>query len=210
MHRSGAHGEWSGQTSELLREARAGSEEALGRLLDGCRDYLLLVANRGLDPDLRPKASPSDLVQETFFEAQKDFAQFKGRTGKALVAWLRVILRHNLADFRARYRAGLARQVGLERLLDAGDSSEIREKLVADTPPPDEKAAAAEQEEALRRALARLPEDSRRAIQLRNLEGWSFAEVGEALGRSAAAARKLWFRAVERLHEELEERDEPR
>jgi RNA polymerase sigma-70 factor (ECF subfamily) len=210
MHRPGAHGELSGQTSELLRQARAGSAEALGRLLEGCRDYLLLIANRRLDPDLRAKAGASDLVQETFLQADRDFGQFRGRTSRDLLAWLCGILRHNLADFRAHYRDRAARQVSQERPLDAGDAHKVRARLTADTPAPDEKAVAAEEQQAFQQALARLPEDSRRAIELRNLEGRSFAEVGEALGRSAAAARKLWFRAVERLHQVLEERDEPR
>jgi RNA polymerase sigma-70 factor (ECF subfamily) len=48
--------------------ARKGSREALGRLLETCRPYLLLVANNELDRDLQAKAGASDLVQETFIE----------------------------------------------------------------------------------------------------------------------------------------------
>ncbi len=56
-------------------------------------------------------------------------------------------------------------------------------------------------------ALARLPEDHRRVIELRNREGRPFGEIGDILGRSADAARMLWFRAVERLQRELAETD---
>jgi hypothetical protein len=78
MHREAAGSEWSRQTSQLMQAARAGSAEALGRLLEGCRAYLLLAANRQLDADLQAKGGPSDLVQETFLEAQKDFPPFQG------------------------------------------------------------------------------------------------------------------------------------
>ena len=37
---------------EWLRAARQGSREAMGKLLEACRAYLLLVANRELATDL--------------------------------------------------------------------------------------------------------------------------------------------------------------
>jgi RNA polymerase sigma-70 factor (ECF subfamily) len=58
-----------GCLEDWLAEARQGSREALGRLLEGCRHYLLLMANQDTGPDLRAKVAPSDLVQETFLEA---------------------------------------------------------------------------------------------------------------------------------------------
>jgi RNA polymerase sigma-70 factor (ECF subfamily) len=203
-----ARPEGTGETGELLRQARAGSAEALGRLLDGCRAYLLLIANQELDADLRPKAAPSDLVQDTFQEAQHAFAKFEGDSAAALRRWLRSILRHNLADLRTRYRDAAVRQLSREKSLDAPPGTDLPAQLTADTPSPSERAVAAEEQEALRRALERLPEDQRRAIELRNHQGLSFAAVGEALDRSAAAAWKLWFRAVERLGQELKARHE--
>src|SRR5262245_37348302 len=62
-----------------LTEALAGSHEALGHALEGCRGYLLHVAMQELDADLASKAGASDLVQETFLEAQRDFARFQGK-----------------------------------------------------------------------------------------------------------------------------------
>ena len=74
---------------DLIAQARAGSAEALGQLLVTYQRYLLLVAERELDPDLRAKGSASDLVQETFLEAQRDFARFQGSSRDELRAWLR-------------------------------------------------------------------------------------------------------------------------
>ncbi len=197
--------DWAGQTSHLLQAARAGSAEALGRLLEGCRAYLLLVANQGLNPDLQAKGGASDLVQETFLEAQNDFARFQGHTHEELLNWLRRILSHNLADFRRRYRDRASRQIGQERPLNAWELAELRDKLVAHTPPPEEKAVAAEEAEALRQAVARLPEDYRRVIALRHEQGQSFHDVAQEMGRSPEAVRKLWARALEHLGKALEE-----
>jgi DNA-directed RNA polymerase specialized sigma24 family protein len=40
-------------------------------------------------------------------------------------------------------------------------------------------------------------------LELRYDQGRSFAEVGAAMGRSEAAAKKLWLRAVRRLRREV-------
>ena len=50
---------------------------------------------------LRLRLDPSDLVQETFLEAHRDFPRFTGPTERELLAWLRRILARNLVDQRA-------------------------------------------------------------------------------------------------------------
>ena len=63
---------------------------------------LLRIARREVPNALRGKASASDLVQQTFLEAVRDFAQFQGSTVAELRAWLRRILRNNLANLTRR------------------------------------------------------------------------------------------------------------
>jgi RNA polymerase sigma-70 factor, ECF subfamily len=183
-----------------IEAARGGSPEGLGRALEACRDYLLLVANRALDADLRAKGGASDLVQETFLEAQRAFGRFEGRTERELLAWLRQILRHRLAHFARRYRETegrrAAREVSLESGAPCGD-------LAADTTSPCSRAIRREQERALVGALDRLPEHYRRAVLWRHREGLDFEEIGRRLDCSADAARKVWARAIERLRREM-------
>ena len=100
-----------------LTAARSGSGNALGELLESCRGYLLLVARKELDPDLEGKGSPSDIVQETFLEAHRDFAQFQGDSEAELLAWLRRILAHNLFNEARRFATrgrDATREVSLE------------------------------------------------------------------------------------------------
>src|SRR5262249_62211948 len=93
-----------------LPAARAGSQEALGRLLEACHGYLLMVARQELPADLQAKGGASDLLQETLMDACRDFAQFRGDTEAELLGWLRQILRNNLAHFNRRYRDTAKRQ----------------------------------------------------------------------------------------------------
>jgi RNA polymerase sigma-70 factor (ECF subfamily) len=99
------------QSEGLLAEARAGSSVAQGILLDRCRRYLLLIANETLDSDLRPKAGASDIVQETFLDAFRDFADFRGKNEEELLAWLTHILRHRVANNVRFYRTSQRRAV---------------------------------------------------------------------------------------------------
>lgn len=179
-----------------LAAARAGSSEALGRVLEACHGYLLLVAGRDLDPELRAKGGASDLVQQTFLEAQGAFGRFRGGSEEELLAWLKQLLRNNLIDFTRRYRETAKR--GVAREVAAADLA-----VAADTPSPSGHAMARERDDALKAAVDRLPEDYRTILRLRYEDGLAFDAIAERLDRTPEAARKLWARAVARLQTEM-------
>jgi RNA polymerase sigma-70 factor (ECF subfamily) len=191
------------EVMRLLPAARSGSPDELGRALDRFRDYLLAIANRQLDPALQAKGGASDIVQETFLEAQRDFAQFGGTTGSELRAWLVRLLMNNVANFARHYKATGKRELKREAALPGDTPSGMTGGLAADTPTPSVEAMVDERAEAVRRAVDRLPEDYRRVILLRNREDRPFDEIAKMMGRSENAVRKLWFRAVELLQHEL-------
>ena len=188
----------------LLRAAQTGSVSALGQLLDGCREYLLLVANQELPRELRPKLGASDVVQETFLEAQRDFAKFNGLTEGDLLIWLRTVLLNNMRDTQRRYcaaRRDVAREIpwGMP-----GDSRCAVPEVPAALETPSWLARLGERDDCVRRAVDELPEDYRDVIVARNLQLQSFVQIAEQMGRSPDAVRKLWARAIESLQDELE------
>jgi RNA polymerase sigma-70 factor, ECF subfamily len=179
-----------------LNAARAGSADALGEALQAYRGYLMLIAEEELEPDLRAKSGPSDLVQETFVKAQRDFAGFRGGTEAEWRAWLRRILLNALADLRDHYRGTAKRRVDREVALTPEDSSQDPGgNLAADQPTPSKWAVDQEQTEALRRLLEALPEDYRLVLRLRYEEDRSFEEISRVMNRSVNAVQKLWARA---------------
>jgi RNA polymerase sigma-70 factor, ECF subfamily len=190
-----------------LSAARAGSSEALGRVLETCRNYLLLVAERDLDPDLRAKGGASDLVQQTFLEAHGSFGQFRGGSEDEVLAWLRQLLRNNLIDFTRLYRATAKRSMDRELSLDAADTpSQDGGGVLVDTPSPSGHAMARERDDAMRAAMDRLPESYRAILRLRHEDGLGFDEIAKRMERTPEAVRKLWARAVYRLQQEVDER----
>ena len=192
------------EVTRWLAAARGGSLEALGQALEACRGYLLRIAGRRLSADRRSKGGASDLVQQTFLDAQCQFERFQGESEKELLAWLRQILLHNLAHFQRRYRATGKRDLGREAPLASGASStDVGTDVATQTPSPSEQVVAREEAEAVQQALERLSEEDRQVLALRHQEQLTFEEIGRRLERSTSGARALWLRAVERLNEEL-------
>src|SRR5262249_24826853 len=119
------------------------------RAMEDCRRYLLGIAERELDADLRAKGGASDLVQETFIDAQKLFARFEGTTEAEWLAWLRQLLLYNVAGFTRRYRTG-KRNAAREAPLGRGDSSAgWGDRLPAETGTPSAAVRSAEEAAAL-------------------------------------------------------------
>ena len=77
---------------DLIQEARGGDAAALGRLLELYRRYLALLARVHIGQRLQGKADASDIVQEAFLQAHRNFGRFRGATEAQLVGWLRQIL----------------------------------------------------------------------------------------------------------------------
>jgi RNA polymerase sigma-70 factor (ECF subfamily) len=187
-----------------LRAARGGSRDAIGQLLEAYRPYLLDVAQRELAEELRAKVGVSDLLQETYLEAYQAFPAFRGRTDAELRAWLQRILVNNATNLSHRFRSTAKRRLDLEHSLDGGPRGPgLAAELSAGDGTPGSQAIAHEEDRILEEALARLPEDYRRVILLHHRESLDFAEVSRRLGRSEAATRKLWARAVERWRLEV-------
>ncbi|MEX0676019.1 MAG: sigma-70 family RNA polymerase sigma factor [Pirellulales bacterium] len=197
----------SRRVEPLIAAARDGSRVALGQLLNAYRPFLLSVAAEEFDSDLKAKAGPSDIVQETFAEAQRDFASFKSNTAEELRIWLHTLLMNNLADLRKRYLKTAKRQVRRERPLATADSKEfLRELIARDQHSPSKTAISREEQAKIEAALGRLPPAFREIIVLRSQERRPFAEIGQLIGKSPAAARMFWKRVILRLKRDLGEK----
>src|SRR5262249_1658997 len=141
--------------------------------LEAYRNYLRLLAGVQLDPRLRGKLDPSDVVQETLARAHEKAAQFHGSTGAERAAWLRQILASQLAQAVRRFLQAGKRDAARERDLHAAlqeSSARLEAVLAAEQTSPSERAVRDEELLRLARALAQLPEDQRRAVELHHLQ----------------------------------------
>src|SRR5262245_10571329 len=196
MTRMGANPE------QMILAARAGGDAALGALLELYRNYLRLLARVEIGKRLQGKLDASDLVQETFLEAHRNFARFQGTDEPQFARWLRQILAAKVANLVRHYFGTQGRDVRLEEESVAGrdrSSVLVGRELAGTVTSPSQQAARREQAVLLADALACLPADYRDVIVLRHLEGRTFPEVAQRMGRSLDSVQKLWLRALARL-----------
>lgn len=194
---------------ELVRRARQGDQPGREELFALCRDYLGGMAHVQVESWLRSKVDASDLVQQTLFEAHRDFDRFQGATGGEMLAWLRRILTHNALDLVRQYHGTAKRQARREVALRGGGYESALDhgapEPASPEPSPSEEIIRRDEQLRVAAALAELAPDHRDVIVLRNLQRLPFEEVARIMNRSRPAAQMLWMRAMKKLQEELGE-----
>src|SRR5262245_6307250 len=201
-------GSGGADVEQLMGRAQAGDTAALGQLLQLYRNYLGLLARLHIDRRLRGKVDASDLVQETFLKAHRNFGQFRGNTEEEPVSWLRQILTNNLANLVRHYLGRQRRDLRLERQLAAEMDRSSRLMgggLIAPGSSPSRQASHREQAVLLADVLKHLPTDSREVLILRHREKPTSAQVARRQGWTEDGVQKLWVRALARLRRSLGE-----
>jgi RNA polymerase sigma-70 factor (ECF subfamily) len=184
----------------LIEQAQRGCSVSLGKLMDNCRAYLLLVANQSLDETLRAKLAPSDIVHEAYIKAVEGVAEFRGQTEIEWRVWLGKILVRQCQDARRRFLRSEKRDVRREIILEGDHSHHALLSQKAGThDTPSKIVSGDEEDQQLLRAVDGLPERQRDVVRLRVWEDLDFVEIAERLGTTETAARKAWFRAIQSL-----------
>lgn len=166
------------------------------RPLEEFREYLNLLARMQMGVGLRDHLDSSDLVQQTLLKAHENRGQFRGTTDAERAAWLRAILTNQVRD--------AYRKLGHEPVRSIEESSSRLEAwLASEDLSPGHRLMRNERLLMLGRALARLPDDQRQALELRHLEGLSVVAVARRMGRSTSAVAGLLHRGLKNLRETL-------
>jgi RNA polymerase sigma-70 factor (ECF subfamily) len=173
--------------------------------LESYRGYLLMLARLQMDASLRGIIDPSDVVQQTLLRAHQRGEQFRGQSDGERAAWLRKILARSMIDALRKYgREGERRGRSVELAMEQS-SCRLEALLAASTSSPGAKTEQQEQLMRLTDALDRLPEDQRRAVELRHLEELPIAEIGRLMDRTTAAVGGLIQRGLRGLRAMLED-----
>ncbi|TWU63119.1 ECF RNA polymerase sigma-E factor [Crateriforma conspicua] len=199
-------------TAQLLVASQRGDNEAFGRLLDQYRGYLLMLAHRYLSERLRRRIDPLDLVQWTYLEAKRDLHQFRGTTPAEFAAWLRGMLKHNVASAVTRHvttqKRSLKREVTVGDLKQGSDAAWIQQ-MPGSTTSPSGVAIRGEAVLELLNALHSLPETQAEAIRLRYMEGLSLSQITERMGKSETAVAGLLKRGLRKLRDHFQSQSSP-
>ncbi len=178
------------QDTHDMEGLAGGHEAALDPLMERHAERLFHFMLRSLQDE----SDAADLVQETFVRVFQNRTKFDSR--QRFSTWLYAIAT-NLVRDRFRWRSRHP-QVSLE-LESETTGLGLRETLAETKPSPSAVAENNERAEAVRQAVARLPEELRLPLILAEYEEHSHAEIGEILGCSAKAVETRIYRARQQL-----------
>ncbi|MBT5807793.1 RNA polymerase sigma factor [Candidatus Uhrbacteria bacterium] len=123
-----------------------------------------------------------DLVSEIFMKALKNFEKFDPKISKS--AWIYRIAHNHLSN---HYRDTKTN----------ADIEDVKFSLVGERG--EETALDVEEQGQLIEALDELPPEDRRIVTMKYIEGYSYKEIGEILGRTSDALKVASYRAVKKL-----------
>ena len=166
--------------AEAVRLCQDGSLDAFRHLVERYQDVLYgtayLMTSNG--------AIAGECVQESFLSAWRGIGGF--RSGSPVKPWLVRILVNTVLDLRRR------RHLPADYIEGAALSGE------------DDPAKQVADRQAIRQALAVLPEEQRQAVMLKYFTGMTTSETAEALGCAEGTVKSRLHRALQHMRIELE------
>ncbi len=195
----------SEETLQLLARIQGGDREAFTRLFALHQPALQQFIGLRLDPRLRGRIDPADVLQETQLEAFRQLPSFLRRNPMPFRLWLRKTAHERLRMLERKHLEAGKRAVGRELPLPDASSVQLAQQLAARDPTPSQQVAQVELAQRVRDAVAQLEDLDREILLMRTYEGLSYDEAACILEIAPAAARKRHGRALLRLHKLLTE-----
>jgi RNA polymerase sigma-70 factor (ECF subfamily) len=156
-----------------------------------------------MDPKIRTRIDPSDVVQETQLEAFCRLPDFLDRRPMPFRLWLRKTAYEQLLRARRQHVQAGRRAVGREVPLPERSSLLLAQQLLAPGSTPSQRFDRDELAQRVRQAMAQLPEADQEILIMRASEGLSNQEVAYVLDIDPGTASKRHGRALLRLHQIL-------
>ena len=178
----------------LVQRIQSGDSDAFAVLMDLYQKQVYHLA-------LRTVGNPedaADMTQEAFLRAYRAIGSFRGDS--KLSVWLYRLTQNVCIDFlRSRGRKPTV------SLTVENEEDEVQELDVADDRfDPEVQYQRKALRDSVRRGLDELPEDYRTILVLREINGLSYAEIGEQLQLEEGTVKSRLFRARKKLCEFLQ------
>lgn len=187
------------KTQHLVTLAKDGDESALNQLwkVYGARVHWIMRLRMGRE--LRSKLDSMDLAQDALVSALEGLGEFTYKNEGDFLRWLATIAENRLRDNLDKLHAD-KRDIRKEvRFDDYGPTTSggfVKTPGPVDATTPSVIMSRKEELDKLEKAIDQLKPEYREVIVLTKIEGLSYKEISERLGKSNEAIRKLVSRAI--------------
>ncbi|HUQ25775.1 MAG TPA: RNA polymerase sigma factor RpoE [Burkholderiales bacterium] len=179
---------------QLVTRAQQGDKQAFNLLVEKYQRKL----SRLLSRFIRDQAEVEDVTQEAFIKAYRALPAFRGDS--AFYTWLYRIGINTAKN----YLMAMGRRAPTSTEVEAEDAEGFEEgEQLRDINTPESLLLSNEIAETVNSTIEQLPEELRRAIQMRELEGMSYEDIAQAMDCPIGTVRSRIFRAREAIAERL-------
>ena len=179
---------------QLVTRAQQGDRQAFNLLVEKYQRKLARLLSRFI----RDPAEVEDVTQEAFIKAYRALPAFRGDS--AFYTWLYRIGINTAKNYLMALgrRAPTSTEVGAEEAEGFEEGEQLR-----DINTPESVLLSNEIAATVNSTIEQLPEELRRAIQMRELEGMSYEDIAQAMDCPIGTVRSRIFRAREAIAERL-------
>jgi RNA polymerase sigma-70 factor (ECF subfamily) len=197
------------QVATLSDRLANGDQQALVEFIALNRGRLEVAVMLRMDPRVRGRIDPGDVLQEVFIEASKRLHEYGTHLGLDAYVWLRTLTLQRLLILHRRHLEAQVRDarrdVSLNEILALDVSSIVMAaQLISSGTSPSGIVTRAEEAEQLHRALNQLEPLDREVMAMRHFEQLNNSETAAVLDLTESAASQRYYRALKRLKGILE------
>jgi RNA polymerase sigma-70 factor (ECF subfamily) len=179
---------------QLVERAQRGDKQAFSLLVEKYQRKLARLLSRFI----RDPAEVEDVTQEAFIKAYRALPAFRGDS--AFYTWLYRIGINTAKN----YLMALGRRAPTSTEIEAEEAEGFEEgEQLRDINTPESLLLSNEIAETVNATIEKLPEELRRAIQMREIEGMSYEDIAQAMDCPIGTVRSRIFRAREAIAEQL-------
>jgi len=179
---------------QLVERAQHGDKQAFGLLVEKYQRKLARLLSRFI----RDPGEVEDVTQEAFIKAYRALPAFRGDS--AFYTWLYRIGINTAKN----YLMALGRRAPTSTEVEAGEAEGFEEgEQLRDINTPESVLLSSEIARTVNETIEQLPEELRKAIQMREIEGMSYEDIAAAMDCPIGTVRSRIFRAREAIAERL-------
>jgi RNA polymerase sigma-70 factor (ECF subfamily) len=179
---------------QLVARAQRGDKRAFELLVEKYQRKLARLLSRFI----RDPAEVEDVTQEAFIKAYRALPAFRGDS--AFYTWLYRIGINTAKN----YLMAMGRRAPTSTEIEADEAEGFEEgEQLRDINTPESVLLSNEIAETVNATIEKLPEELRKAIQMREIEGMSYEDIAQAMNCPIGTVRSRIFRAREAIAEQL-------
>ena len=186
-------------TQHLVTLAKEGDRAALEKLCIVYGERVHWIVRFRMGREIRSKLDSMDLVQDAFVLALENLGDFTYRDEGDFLRWLSKIVENRIRDNVKRLHAdkrNIRKEVSLYNRVSTAQGGLVGAPEPVATTTPSVVISKREELSRLDKAIDELKPEYREAIILKKIEGLSYKEIGNRLGKSADAVGMLVSRAM--------------